>query len=190
MNKLEMQAIAEASGNYDEEDIEYILETYEELCKHIGFEDRRKDSRYVVKFHDICYYSPYDGDNEQEFWNLFDMLCDDQVEWMKEENATEGIDTDLMLTSYNCGHYPAFVVNISEITNENATELAMNIYDEVGYRGAEYVKSYIFMVNNLQAMENNYMYEWIEFLRAGEHMPEKDIKEMEDKYKSDQERKK
>ena len=191
MNKLEMQAIAEASGNYDEEDIEYILETYEELCKHIGFEDRRKDSRYVVKFHDICYYTPYNGDNnEQEFWNLFDIFCEGQVEWMKEENITEGIDTDLMLTRYNCGHYPTFTVDIPEITNENATELAMKIYDEAGYRGAEYVKSYVFMVNNLQAMEDNYMYEWIEFLRAGEYMPEKDIKEMEDKYKSDQERRK
>lgn len=190
MGKLEAQAIIEDSGNYDEEDTEYILETYEELCKHIGFEDQRRDSRYVVKFHDICYYSPYDGDNEQLFWNLFDEFCNEQLEWMQEENEEEGIDEDLMLTRYNCGHYPAFKVDIPEITEENTIELAMNIYDEAGYRGPEYVKSYIFMVNNLQAMEDNYMENWIEFLRCGEYIPEETIKEMENNYKSDKERRK
>lgn len=190
MNKLEAQIVVENTGNYDEDDMDYILETYEELCKHIGFKDNRRDSRYVVKFHDICYYAPYDGDNEQEFWNLFDEFCNEQLEWMQEENKTEGIDEDLMLTRYNCGHYPAFKVDIPEITEENAIELAMNIYDEAGYSGAEYVDSYIFMVNNLQAMEDNYMENWIEFLRCGEYMPEKDIKEMEEKYHKDMERRK
>lgn len=191
MNKLEAQIVVENTGNYDEEDIEYILETYEELEKHIGFEDNRRDNRYIVKFHDICYYTPKELEEDSDkFWNLFDIFCEDQVEWLEEENKTEGIDEELMLTHYNCGHYPAFRVDIPEITKENTIEKAMEIYDEVGYRGPEYVKSYIFMVNNLQAMEDNYMYEWIEFLRAGEYMPEKDIKEMEDKYKSDQERRK
>lgn len=190
MNKLEAQIVVENTGNYDEEDIEYILETYEELEKHVGFEDKRRDSRYIVKFHDICYYTPYDEGNEQEFWNLFDMFCEDQVEWLEEENKTEGIDEELMLTRYNCGHYPAFKVNIPEITKENTIEKAMEIYDEAGYRGPEYVKSYIFMVNNLQAMEDDYMNEWIDFLRAGEYIKEESIKEIEDKYKSDKERRK
>ena len=188
MNKLEAQIVVENTGNYSELDMDYILKTYEELEKNIGFEDRRRDSRYVVKFHDICFYSPYNENNEQEFWDLFDMFCNEQVEWMEEENKTEGIDEELMLTHYNCGHYPAFRVDIPEITKENTIELAMEIYDEAGYRGPEYVNSYIFMVNNLQAMEDNYMENWIEFLRCGEYMPEKDIKEMEDKYKSDKER--
>lgn len=190
MNKLEAQIVVENTGNYDECDIDYILETYEELEKNIGFEDKRRDSRYVVKFHDICYYAPYDGDNEQEFWNLFDMFCEEQVEWMDEENKTEGIDEELMLTHYNCGHYPAFRIDIPEITKENTIEKAMEIYDEVGYRGPEYVNSYIFMVNNLQAMEDNYMENWIEFLRCGEYLPEKEIKEMEEKYHKDMERRK
>lgn len=190
MNKLEAQIFIQESGNYDECDEEYILETYEELLRHIGFKDERRDKRYVVKFHDIGYYMPYDGDNENDFWHLFDMFCDEQIEWMDEENKTEGIDEGLMLTRWNCGHYPAFSVDIEEITKENAIELAMEIYDEVGYRGKEYVENYIFMVNNLQAMEDNYMWNWFEFLRCGEYMPEKDIKEMEDKYKADEERRK
>ena len=190
MNKLEAQIVVENTGNYDEEDIEYVLETYEELEKHIGFEDNRRDNRYVVKFHDICYYTPYDENNEQEFWNLFDMFCEDQAEWLEEENKTEGIDEELMLTHYNCGHYPAFRVDIPEITKENTIEKAMEIYDEAGYRGPEYVKSYIFMVNNLQAMEDNYMDMWIDFLRDGEYIKEESIKEIEDKYKSDKERRK
>lgn len=188
MNKLEAQIIVENTGNYDENDMDYILETYEELEKNIGFEDKRRDSRYVVKFHDICFYSPYNENNEQEFWDLFDMFCNEQVEWMEEENKTEGIDEELMLTHYNCGHYPAFRVDIREITKENIIEKAMEIYDEAGYRGPEYVKSYIFMVENLQAMEDNYMENWAEFLRCGEFLPEKEIKDMEEKYHKDMER--
>lgn len=190
MNKLEAQIVVENTGNYDEEDIEYILETYEELEKHIGFEDKRRDKRYIVKFHDICYYTPYDENNEQKFWNLFDIFCEDQAEWLEEENKTEKIDEELMLTRWCVGHYPAFRVDIPEITKENTIEKAMEIYDEVGYRGQEYVKSYIFMVNNLQAMEDNYMDMWIEFLRDGEYIKEESIKEIEDKYKSYKERRK
>ena len=64
----------------------------------------------------------------------------------------------------------------------------MKIYDEAGYRGKEYVRSYIYMVNVLQDLEDNYMKYWIEFLRVGEFMSEKAIKEIEERYKKDQER--
>ena len=189
MPRIEAQIGAENTGNYDEEDIEYILDTYDELEKHIGFEDNRNDSRYVVKFHDICYHSPSEEIiSDEEFWDLFSMFCDDQAEWMDEENKTEGIDEDLMLTRYNCGHYQAFRVDIPEITEENIIEKAMEIYDEAGYRGPEYVKSYVCMVKNLQAMEDNYMENWIDFLRCGEYIPEEDIKNMEEKYHKDMER--
>lgn len=191
MNKLEAQIIVENTGNYNELDMEYILETYEELEKNIGFEDRRRDSRYVVKFHDICYYSPNEEIvSESEFWDLFSAFCDEQIEWMDEENKEAGIDEGLMLAHYNCGHYRTFRIDIPEITKENTIELAMKIYDETGYRGEEYVKSYIFMVKNLQAMEDNYMENWFEFLRCGEYIPEEEIKNMEEKYHKDIERRK
>lgn len=191
MNKLEARIVVENTGNYDECEMEYILETYEELEKHIGFEDNRSDKRFVVKFHDICYYSPDEEVvSDSEFWNLFSMFCDEQIEWIDEENKEEGIDGELMLTYYNCGHYPAFKVDIPEITKENTIEKAMEIYDEADYRGAEYVKSYIFMVEKLQAMEDNYMENWFEFLRCGEYIPEEEIKNMEEKYHKDMERRK
>lgn len=190
MNKqMEARIIVEKDGSYDEEDIDYIMETYNELMKHIGFEDNRSDKRYIVKFHDICYYTPDENEwDDNSFWNVFDMFCDDQAEMLEEDIKEEGIDTDIMLTRYNCGHYPAFVVDIPEIKEEDAIILAMKIYDEVGYRGEEYVKNYIYMVEALQNMEDYYMENWIEFLKCGEYLPEKYIKEIEDKYKDAKER--
>lgn len=190
MKGLEAQIVVENTGNYDDTDIEYIMDTYKELVKYIGFEDNRRDSRYIVKFHDILYYTPYDKDNEQEFWNLFDMFCQDQYECLEDTWNEADIDIDMMLTRMNVGHYPAFVVDIPKIEETNAVDLAMEIYDEVGYRGPEYVKSYVYMVNILQELEDDYMEYWAEFLRANEYMPEDTIKEMENKYKSDKERRK
>jgi len=188
MQTLEAQAIIENTGDYDDYVVGYILETYEELMKNVGFEDNRDDKRYIVKFHDICYYTAYDENEEEEFWNLFDMFCEDTIRNIEEELEAEDVDIDIMLTRMNVGHYQAFLVDIPEITKDNAIELAMKIYDEVGYRGKEYVRSYIYMVNMLQDLEDNYMTYWIEFLRAGEFMSEKAIKEIEERYKKDQER--
>lgn len=188
MNKIETQIIVESTGNYDECDIEYIIETYDELIKNIGFEDNRHDKRFIVKFHDICYYTPYDNETEEEFWYLFDAFCEEQYMYIKDVEYEQEMGEDMMLTHYNCGHYPAFKVDIPKITQQNAAQLAMDIYDETGYRGPEYVRSYIALVDAMQDMEDNYMEYWIEFLRAGEYMPEETIKEIEDKYKSDKER--
>lgn len=191
MNKLEAQIIVENTGNYYDEEMEEILNIYEELLKHVGFEDNRRDKRYIVKFHDICYYTPKElEEDDDRFWNLFDAFCEDQVEWLKEENNVNHIDEEEMLTRWSVGHYQAFKVDIPEITKENAIDIAMKVFDEVDYDGVEYVKNYIIMVNNLQAMEDNYMEDWIEFLRCGEYIEEKSIKEIEDKYKSDKERRK
>ena len=55
MNKLEARIIIENTGNYDEDEIDEILGVYKTVLKHIGFKDRRKDNRFVVKFHDIFY---------------------------------------------------------------------------------------------------------------------------------------
>lgn len=188
MQTLEARIIIENTGDYDDYDVEYILETYEELMKNVGFEDNRYDKRYIVKFHDICYYTTYDENEEEEFWSLFNAFCEGQVECIKDELKAEDVDTDIMFSHMYVGHYQVFLVDIPEITKDNAIELAMKIYDEVGYRGKEYVRSYIYIVNMLQDLEDNYMTYWIEFLRAGEYMSEKAIKEIEERYKKDQER--
>ena len=192
MNKLEAQIIVENTGNYDEEDTEYVLETYEELDKHRDFKDNRRDKRFIVKFHDIFYYMPeeFERDHEDLVDSLFEDFCWQQSEYIEDAAREEDIDMDIMFSNMYVGHYQAFLVDIPEITDENIIDLAMNICDEVGYKGKEYVKGYIYLVDLLQDLEDNYMTYWIEFLKDNELIPEKYIKEIEDKYKANQERRK
>lgn len=189
MNKLEAQAIVEATGNYDECEIESIMGIYEKVTKNIGFEDRRRDKRFIVKFPDIFYYAP-DGADASEIDSLFTAFCDEQYELLKDDLEQQHIDVDELLASRFVGHYQAFAVDIPEITEENAIEIAMNIYDEFGWQGEPYVGDYVYTVEALQNMEDYYMDNWFEFLRAGEYIPEETIKEMENNYKSDKERRK
>lgn len=189
MNKLEAQAIIENTGNYDEEEIDEILNVYETVMKHIGFEDNRRDSRFIVKFHDIFYYTPKDMEDTDEFNNLFDAFCSDMYENIISQADEKHIEIDEMLHPMCVGHYQAFIVDIEEITNENAIDVAMRVYDEFNYEGKEYVENYIYLVNLLQDLEDNYMEYWIEFLE-GTDIPEKYIKETKEKYKEDMERRK
>lgn len=187
MNKLEAQALIENSGNYVEEEIEDVLDVYEELIKNVGFEDNRRDNRYIVKFHDIFYYMP--DEVEEKIDGLFEDFCYEQSEIIEDELKENNIDIDYMLTNYDVGHYRAFKVEIPEITKENTADLAMEIYDEFNYKGKDYVKDYIYTVNILQDLEDNYMDYWIEFLEGNEFIDEKYIKEIKENYKKDQERK-
>ena len=187
MNKLEAQMVIEDTGNYVEEEIEDVIKVYEELMKHKGFEDKRRDSRYIVKFHDIFYYAP--EEYTQEIDNLFEGFCEEQAEYVEEDLKEHDIDIDSMLSRYDVGHYRAFKVDIPEITNENAIDLAMDIYDEFNYEGEKYVKDYIYTINTLQDLEDNYMNYWIDYLECNEYIPEKAIKEMKTNYEKDKENK-
>ena len=191
INKLEAQALIEETGNYDEDDTEYILDIYEELTKNIGFEDNRKDSRYIVKFHDIFYYMPdeYYKEHTQELDSCFEDFCWQENEFIEYELKEKDIDIDYMLTRQYVGHYRAFIVDIPEITKENAVDLAMKIYDEFDYKGKEYVKNYIYTVNLLQTLEDNYVDYWINYLEYNETVPRKVLKEIKENYKKDKERK-
>ena len=191
MNKLEAQVIIEDTGNYVEEEIEDVLEVYDEVIKHIGFEDNRRDSRFVVKFHDIFYYTPEEITNTEEFNGIFDLFCNDQYEYICEQAEEEHISVDDMLAQMYCGHYQTFLVYIPEITSENAVDIAMKVYDEFQYgEGKYYVRNYVKMVKTLQDLEDNYMEYWIDFIKVNEYYPEETIKEMEDKYYKDMERRK
>jgi hypothetical protein len=190
MNKLEAQIVVENTGNYDEEETEDILEVYETVMKHVGFKDNRRDSRFVVKFHDIFYYAPKEIEDTDAFNGLFEAFCYDMYDVITERAHEKNIDIDEMLHPMYVGHYQAFVVDIEEITNDNAIDVAMKVYDEFNYNGKKYVENYIYLVDLLQDLEDNYMTYWIEFLRSGEYMPEEQIKEIEDNYKKDIERRK
>lgn len=190
MNKLEAQIVVENTGNYDEEEIEDILEVYEAVMKHVGFEDKRRDSRFIVKFHDIFYYAPKEIEDTDEFDGLFEAFCNDMYDVITEEAHEKNIDIDEMLHPMYVGHYQIFVVNIEEITKDNAIDIAMKVYDEFPYEGKEYVENYIYLVDLLQDLEDNYMEYWFDYLDGNEYFSQKMIDEMKEKYHKDMERRK
>lgn len=189
MNKLEAQAVIENEGYYDEEEIEDVMKIYDELIKHKGFEDNRRDSRFIVKFHDIFYYLPdeYYKEHADEINCLFDDFCSQEYEFIMDEANIAGIDVDSMLTRHDIGHYQGFMVDIPEITLDNSVELAMKIYDEYNYKGEKYVGDYIKLTKLLQDLEDNYMDYWFNFI--DETVDYKTLKEMKENYKRDQEKK-
>ena len=189
MNKLEAQTIINQTGNYTDEDIEYIMGIYKNVVKHIGFEDKRRDSRFVVKFHDIFYYMP-DGIEAAEIDNLFEAFCEDMYDSVICQANEKHIDVDEMLHPMYVGSYQAFVVNIPEITNDNAIDVAMQVYDEFTYEGKEYVENYVYLVDLLQDLEDNYMKYWFDFLDGNEYYTQKTIDDMKNTYKKDMERRK
>lgn len=179
MAKLEAQAILENEGYDENYDIEYILEIYDELEKNIGFKDERRDKRFIVKFHDVFSYIPKKmEENEDLLWDIFSEFCDEEHDCIMEDLKENDIDTDILLTTHNYGHYAGFNVEIEEITKDNLVELAAKIYDEVDYKGAKYVKDYIYTVNLLQSLEDNYVDYWIDFLDANEFATEEEIKKL------------
>ena len=196
MNKLEAQAIIEATCNYDEDEIEYVLDVYEDVCKHIGFTDTRRDKRYVVKFHDIFYYEPtskrYRKKYEKVVDDYFESFCEDQYEWIEGECHEAGIDIDRMLTRQTCGHYQAFLVDIPEITQENAVQVAIAIYDELTYGDEDdkYASDYVRVVGMLQDMEDNYMEWWLDYIECNDIVPQKALDEVRQQYLEHKERKK
>lgn len=190
MNKLEAQIVVENTGNYDEEETEDILEVYETVMKHVGFEDNRRDSRFIVKFHDIFYYAPKEIEDTDGFNGLFDAFCYDMYDNITEQAHEKNIDIDEMLHPMYVGHYQTFVVNIEEITNKNAIDVAMRVYDEFNYNGKEYVENYVYLVDLLQDLEDNYMTYWFEFLELNEYYTQKTIDEMKEEYHKDMERRK
>ena len=190
MNKLEARIIIEGTGNYDEEEIDEVLGVYETVLKHIGFEDRRRDNRFVVKFHDIFYYAPNEMGDTDRFNTLFDTFCEDMYDCIVEDTDTKHISVDEMLHPMYVGHYQAFVVDIPEITKDNAIDIAMEVYDEFSWNGKDYVENYIQLVDAMQDLEDNYMDYWIEFLEANEFYPQKTIDEIKDLYHKDMERRK
>lgn len=189
MNKLEARAIIENTGNYDEEEIEEVMDVYDALAKHMGWKDTRRDKRYIVKFHDIFYYMPneWERDNQEEMYALFSVFCDDTVDKVKEDFFENDIDVDRLLTRQTVGHYQAFIVDIPYISEENIAELAMQFYDEYNYEGGKCVEEQIYVMETLKSLENNYMDYWFAFLEDQEDFPEKVLKEMRDKYNKDKE---
>ena len=190
MNKLETRTIIENSGNYEEYEIDDVMEVFDALSKHIGWEDKRRDKRFIVKFPDIFWYmdEEWEREHEKEFDRMFEDFCELQYEFVKQELQERDAYFEKLLSNNYVGHYQAFSYDIEEITNENIAELTMNIYDEEGGYAQKYVEDYIFVVNTLKDLEDNYVEFWFDFLEE-EDFPKDKLKEMREKYKKDQEEK-
>ena len=177
-----------ANKNYEEDEIDDVLDVYKSVVKHVGFKDKRKDSRFIVKFHDIFFYTPteYYKEHADEFNALFDSFCEMEYEYVMDEINTVGIDLDKIFDPrYYIGHYKAFDIDIDEITEDNAVEIAMQIYDEHPFTADRYIDDRIYIVNLLQDLENNYMEYWIEFLKNTPDIQQDIITQTENAYNKD-----
>lgn len=188
--ELEIRMLAEADG-YCEEEIDDIVDIYNEVIKHVGFKDNRRDSRFIVKFHDIFYYAPEEYYDDEYYNTLFSNFCDQEYDLIIENLKDENIWKDEILAGRPCGHYETFILRIPEITEDNAFEIATDIYTNVdGYSNIQYVNNYVKAVEMLQDLEDNYMEYWFEYLDEVCDFPKKFIKQMRKKYKEDMERRK
>ena len=182
----ELEARALFEKDYDEEEVEDLIDVYREVVKHIGFVDDRNDSRFVVKFHDIFYHTPQLNNEEQETFDLlFDDFCNWQYETIMDDCKYNRIDVKNMLSNRMCGHYATFLVDIPEITEENAAEIAEKLYDEgVSY---DYVNDYVYVVDSLKNMEKYYMDDWLNFIEDSD-LPRNIITETRENYETYKER--
>ena len=188
---IENTLILENDG-YDKYDIETILGYARALAKHIGFTDKRRDKRFVVKFHDIYYFSPdkyaEDADLQAQFDHTFSSFCDYIYEIVEDEMAAFADEHGYTLTTQNmlahmyCGHYRAFTLDIPEITEDNIIKLATQVYDEFTYYGSEYIEMYIHCVDMLQNIEDTYMDMWLDYIQD-DILPDACVREITRKYK-------
>ena len=182
--------LIEDTGNYEDSEIEEIMDVYEELTKHIGWEDNRRDKRFIVKFHDIFYYmdDEWEKEHERELEYLFEEFCEIQYDYVKGDLFDNGIDIDKLLTGRTVGHYEAFIVDMPYIGEDNIVDLAMGFYDEYNYEGKECVKEQIYTVELLQELEDNYMEYWFEYL-VDTNILRSLLKEMKEKYNNERKKK-
>ncbi len=193
-NNITLEEKIWARNNFsDDFEVEEFLEDYlPEVKKHIGFKDERDDPRFVVKFHDICFYTNTQDTadekadmTEAEFDSLFGTFCNDMYENTKQFMEEEGISDHELFVLRDVGHYRAFEKIIPELTEENYLDIALEIYNEG--LSPEYIDEYTKLSNYLQNMEDNYMTYWLEFLRVME-IPEETIKNIERRKKEHEEK--
>lgn len=193
-NNITLEEKIWAQNNFsDDFEIEEFLEDYlPEVKKHIGFKDERDDPRFIVKFHDICFYTNTQDTSdekadmaESEFDSLFGTFCTDMYENTKQFMEEEGISDSELFSIHDVGHYKAFEKIIPELTEENYLDIALEIYNEG--LSPDYINEYTKLSYYLQDMEDNYMTYWLDFLRCMD-IPEETIKNIERRWKEHEEK--
>ena len=193
-NNVTLEEKIWAQNNFsDDFEIEEFIEDYlPEVKKHIGFKDERDDPRFVVKFHDICFYTNTQDTSdekadmtEQEFDSLFGTFCNDMYNNTEQFMKEEGISGYKLFSIYDVGNYKAFEKIIPELTKENYLDIALEIYNEG--LSPDYINEYTKLSYYLQNMEDNYMTYWLDFLRCMD-IPEETIKNIERRRKEYEEK--
>ena len=193
-NNVTLEEKIWAQNNFsDDFEIEEFIEDYlPEVKKHIGFKDERDDPRFVVKFHDIYFYTNTQDTSdekadmtEQEFDSLFGTFCNDMYNNTEQFMKEEGISGYKLFSIYDVGNYKAFEKIIPELTKENYLDIALEIYNEG--LSPDYINEYTKLSYYLQNMEDNYMTYWLDFLRCMD-IPEETIKNIERRRKEYEEK--
>ena len=193
-NNITLEEKIWAQNNFSNDfEIEEFLEDYlPEVKKHIGFKDERDDPRFIVKFHDICFYTnTQDTANEKaditesEFDSLFGTFCTDMYNNTEQFMKEEGISSYKLFSIHDVGNYKAFEKIIPELTKENYLDIALEIYNEG--LSPDYINEYTKLSYYLQDMEDNYMTYWLDFLRCMD-IPEETIKNIERRWKEHEEK--
>lgn len=177
----------------DDYALEEFLDDYLPRVKaHIGFKDERSDPRFVVKFHDVCFYTRTQDMGEdkadmtdEEFNSLFEMFCSDMYESTCQIMKDNHMNYRELFGIQDVGHYQAFEMIIPELTEENYLDEALEIY--VKGLSPDYIDDYTKLADHLQDMEDNYMTYWLEFLRSTD-TPEETIKNIERRWKEHEEK--
>lgn len=156
--------------DYDDEDIEYMVNELLPIAKkYIGWEDKRRDNRFIVKFHDIIYDKGFN--NEDETMNqLFDDFCQETYEWVKDEMANKKCYEKDILTTYSIGHYQGLKLEragVHSITEENIYDVVASVFNEFcgEYDISDKLRQHIETVNILQELEDTYKNWWGEYVR-------------------------
>ena len=193
-NNITLEEKIWAQNNFSNDfEIEEFLEDYlPEVKKYIGFKDERDDPRFVVKFHDICFYTNTQDTSDEkadmtetEFDSLFGTFCTDMYENTEQFMVKEGISGSELFSIHDVGNYKAFEKIIPELTEENYLDIALEIYNEG--LSPDYINEYTKLSYYLQDMEDNYMTYWLEFLRCMD-IPEETIKNIERRRKEHEEK--
>ena len=193
-NNITLEEKIWAQNNFSNDfEIEEFIEDYlPEVKKNIGFKDERDDPRFIVKFHDICFYTnTQDTANEKadmtetEFDSLFGTFCTDMYNNTEQFMKEEGISSYKLFSIHDVGNYKAFEKIIPELTKENYLDIALEIYNEG--LSPDYINEYTKLSYYLQDMEDNYMTYWLDFLRCMD-IPEETIKNIERRWKEHEEK--
>lgn len=156
MSELEACIVLENQG-WDKDSVDDIMDAYRAYARHIGWQDKRRDKRSVVKFHDIFYYTPEFPERD----DIFNQFCEDTAFYV--EQTVD--DYTALTTRQTVGNYPALVLYTPEITQDNILELAIHAYEEFPYNTQQYIEDHITLVDAMQTLEDTYLDEWIDFLR-------------------------